>query len=253
MSNLIKTTDQIERIRVSAKILSKTLKKLRNLVKPGVKLIELDRFAKETILEKGGKPAFLGYRPYGAKEPYPSTLCTSVNDIIVHGRPTNYAVQKGDILKLDLGVNWKGGISDAAITIAVGPITKEGGKLIKTTEKALKEGIRAVKPGHTLGDIGFAIERVATSQNMKIIDGLTGHGVGIELHEDPVVYNFGKPGSGMVLKENMVLAIEPMLSSRTGKIIQLHDDSFATADGSMSAHFEHTILVTKRGAEILTK
>lgn len=253
MSNLIKTENQIEKIRESGKILGFVLRKLRDIAKVGVNVLDLDKFAHDTIIEMGGKPAFLGYRPYGAKSAYPATLCASLNDVIVHGIPRDYKLSSGDIIKLDLGVNFEGGITDAAITVAIGSVDKKILSLINTTEKALDSAIRYASPRHTLGDIGYVIEKTVSSKGFKIVDGLTGHGVGTEIHEDPVVYNFGKEGSGMKLKPGMVLAIEPMTSPTTSKIKQLRDDSYATADGSPSAHFEHTVLITKDGCEVLTK
>ena len=252
MSNFVKTPEEISRIRDSAKILSKTLRKLSVAAVPGVSLLELDTLARNIIEEAGGRPAFLGYRPYGAKAKYPFTLCASVNETIVHGLPSPYILKDGDVLKLDLGVNYNGGISDAAITVAIGKVPLEIRNLIKVTKNSLKEAIRVMKAGNTLGDIGHAVERTVTSAGFKVIDGLTGHGVGNELHEDPVVYNRGKAGSGGVLLEGMVLAVEPMTSIGTSTAIQRKDDSFATADGSISAHFEHTILITKRGSEVLS-
>lgn len=252
MPSLIKTREQIEKIRRSGKILGLVLRRLSATAKPGVSLLELDELARELIIGEGALPAFLGYRPDGARNKFPYTLCTSLNEIIVHGKPSNYKLQSGDLLKLDLGVNWRGGITDAALSVPIGKVDKEILCLLKVTKNALNEAIRAVKPGHTVGDIGFAVERTATAGNIKILEGLTGHGVGNELHEDPIIYNYGKPGTGLVLKEGMVLAIEPMTSLKTAKAVQLSDDSFVTSDKSVSAHFEHTILVTAKGAEILT-
>jgi methionyl aminopeptidase len=252
MERLVKTPEEIARIRESARILGATLRKLSVSAREGVSLLELDKIASEFIKESGGRPVFLGYRPYGAKEKYPFSLCASVNNIIVHGRPSAYVLKSGDVVKLDLGVDWRGGISDSAITVPVGKVDKKSLELIKVTKLALREGIRAVKPGHTVGDIGHAVERAVSAAGFKVIDGLTGHGVGNELHEDPIIFNRGKAGTGELLKEGMVLAIEPMTAIGTSTAIQLKDDSFATADGSIAAHFEHTVLVTKRGAEILS-
>lgn len=252
MPSLIKTSEQIENIRKSGKILGLVLRRLSSAAKLGVSLIELDKLTRDLIVECGASPAFLGYRPDGARNKFPYALCASLNETVVHGRPSNYCLQSGDLLKLDLGVNWQGGITDAAISVPIGQVSKEVLHLLKVTKNALNEAIRAVKPGHTIGDIGFAIERTATAGNIKILEGLTGHGVGNELHEEPIIYNYGKPGTGIVLKEGMVLAIEPMTSLRTTKAVQLSDDSFVTSDKSVSAHFEHTVLVTAKGAEILT-
>lgn len=252
MSKLIKSLSEIVKIRKSGKILAAALRRLREIAKEGVSLSELDALAKAFIIEHGGRPAFLGYRPYGAKSAYPATLCTSLNDVIVHGRPTQYRLKSGDVIKLDLGVNFEGGITDAALTLPIGKVDKKVLDLIRTTENALREAIKVARAGRTLGDVGHAIERTVSAKNFHIADGLTGHGVGIELHEDPSVYNFGEPGKGIKLQEGMVLAIEPMTSLSTSKIVQLRDDSFATADGSISAHFEHTVLITDGAAEILT-
>ena len=252
MSRLVKTDAEITQIRKSAKILAETLRRLSAAAATGVNLIKLDRLAKEIIRESGGHPAFLNYRPYGAREGYPFTLCTSINETIVHGRPSAYVLKDGDVLKLDLGVEYHGGISDAAITVPIGKVSAEARTLIKITKNALREAIRAVRAGHTVGDIGHAVERTVTSAGFKVIDGLAGHGVGNDLHEDPVIYNRGKAGTGEVLQKGMVLAIEPMVSIGTSIAIQLKDDSFVTSDGSVAAHFEHTVLVTKSGAEILT-
>lgn len=252
MSNFIKTGDQIEKIRMSGRILGSILRKIKAVAAPGVALLDLDALARELMKEKGGRPVFLGYRPGGARFAFPSAICTSVNEVIVHGRPSQYKLVSGDVLKVDIGVDWEGGISDAAVTIPIGSVSKDGLRLIKATENALREAIRTVKPGNTLGDIGYAVERTADVAGFYVAEGLTGHGVGIELQEDPVVYNYGKPKVGMKLKAGMVLAIEPMLCAGTPKVLQKADDSFITADKSLSAHFEHTILVTETGVEVLT-
>lgn len=253
MMRLIKTPEEIERIRQSGRILAEVLRRLKNEVGVGVQLMELERLTRTLLDLAGGKPTFLGYRSEGSREPYPFALCTSVNETVVHGHPSSYVLKSGDILKLDLGVNWEGGITDAAVTVPVGSVTPQANKLIQVTKNALTEAVRAVKPGNTVGDIGFAISHTVQRAGFKILDGLTGHGVGLEIHEDPIIYNFGERGSGMKLKEGMVLAIEPMTSTRSGKVVQMKDDSFATSDGSISAHFEHTVLVIKSGAEILTE
>jgi len=249
---LIKKSVQIEKIRQSGKILGFVLRKLKEEAKEGVSLLELDKFAHDLIIEHDGKPAFLGYRPDGAKSPFPYTLCASINEVIVHGQPSAYKLKSGDVLKLDLGVNWQGGITDAAFTMPIGKVPKDLLRLIKVTKDSLTEAIRVVKAGHTVGDIGFAVERLVTANRVKIIEGLTGHGVGDELHEEPVIYNYGRPGTGMALKSGMVIAIEPMTSLTTTKAVQSKDDSFVTSDGSCSAHFEHTVLVTEKSGEILT-
>lgn len=252
MANLIKSQKQINLIRQSGRILSSTLKALKEKADVGVNLMELEELAREKIVEAGAKPAFLGYKPSGAAKPFPAALCASVNDVIVHGVPHDYVLQNGDLLSLDLGVDFKGGISDAAVTLPIGKVKDEDEFLINVTKKALEAGIAQIKPGNTTGDIGHAIENVAIENGARVMDGLTGHGVGEEVHEEPSIYNFGEPGDGIVLKSGMVLALEPMFSMKENRIAQLTDDSYATADGSNAAHFEHTILVTDKGSDILT-
>ena len=252
MGGLIKTREEIRKIRKSAKILARVIRRLTEKTKPGIQLIHLDGLARELIEKAGGKPAFLGYQPAGAQFPFPYTLCTSLNEVVVHGRPSAIELRSGDILKLDLGVNLDGGISDAAVTLAIGQVDKKTNQLIQTTKEALSAGIKEARAGNRLGDIGYAIEEAVKRNGFSVIEDLTGHGVGLELHEEPPVYNSGRKGEGLLLEEGMVLAIEPMTSMGSGKIVQLADDSFATFDHSFSAHFEHTVLVTKRGGEILT-
>ncbi len=252
MTSYVKTEQEISRIRQSAKILAAALRRLSAAVAPGVSLLELEKMAKDMIVSSGGKPAFLNYRSYGASQRFPFALCASVNEVIVHGRPSGYILKSGDVLKLDLGVDWNEGISDAAITVPVGKVSPEGLRLIKITKQALREGIRAAKDGNTVGDIGFAIERIVSMAGFKVAEGLTGHGVGNELHEEPAIYNYGKPHTGVPLKNGMVIAIEPMVSMGSSAIRQMKDDSFVTADGSLSAHFESTVLITRTGGEILS-
>lgn len=233
-------------------ILRHTLDLLTPEIKPGVTLAALDRLAKKIIEANGGEPAFLGYLPEGARKPYPATLCTSVNDVVVHGVPSAYKIKKGDVVSIDGGVRINGWYSDAAITVVVGNATPKIRKLVAVTEEALERGILAAQVGNTIGDIGYAIGSFVKANGFHIVQGLTGHGIGTALHEDPSVFNDGKPGAGMVLQAGMVIAIEPMVAIGTGRVEQLPDDSFATADGSMSAHFEKTIAITKEGPRILT-
>lgn len=249
---LIKTEEEIKKLRESGKILAEVLKKLKTSVKIGANLIDLEEEARRLITESGSVPAFLGYRAEGARFPYPYAICTSLNSIAVHGRPSDYKLQSGDVLKIDLGVDYHGAITDSATTIIVGKTDERTRKLLKVTEKALQSAIRTIKPGKTVGDLGFAVERIVTAGGMYVLEELTGHGTGTVLHEDPTIYNFGQPRSGMPLKEGMVLAIEPITSSGTNAIIDLPDGSYETADKSAAAHFEHTVLVTGKGAEILT-
>lgn len=253
----IKSRDQIETMKEGGRILGAVLNFLKTKVRPGTATQELDVLSYEMIKGAGAKPAFLNYRPSGSKRAYPATLCASVNDVVVHGPPSDYRLKKGDLLKLDLGLRYQGLYLDSAITVSVGDPSSLGEKLIRVTREALDLAIEECRPGKTLGDIGYAVESHAHKHKFSIIKSLTGHGIGKNLHEDPNVFNFGRRGEGEVIEEGMVLAIEPMLSaspSKEGtKIRHLSDDSFATADGSLSAHFEHTVAVLKRGPLVLTK
>jgi len=249
----LKTPEQIEKIARSGKILSEVFQKTIEEAKIGTSLKRLDDLAYQLIKKAGAEPAFLGYKPSGAKHPYSATICASINDIIVHGFPTDYKLKNGDILKLDFGVKYEGFYSDAAVTIGIGAISKEAENLIKATKVALEEAIKIIKIGNTLGDIGFAISQTAKKYGVKAIKELTGHGVGLKLHEDPTIYNYGEKGKGIKLKPGMVLAVEPMFAISTDKIIQKKDESWATADGSLSAHFEHTIAITEKEIKILTR
>jgi methionyl aminopeptidase len=233
--------------------LARILRIVAASAKPGVRTIELDHLAYDLITQGGDKPAFLGYRPGGAGKPYPATLCASVNDGIVHGLPSNHILMDGDLLKLDLGLIHEKFYLDSAISIIVGKPTDEAKKLIAVTEKALVLGIAAAKAGNTLGDIGHAVQTYVEKNGFSVIRSLTGHGIGRKLHEDPSVYNFGRPGEGERLVAGMTIAIEPMVAAGRYELKQLKDDSFITKDGSLGAHFEHTIVVTEKGGHILTR
>lgn len=250
---LIKSPEQIDKIKRSARILAYTLRCLQRAAGIGVNLLDLEKLTRDKIEGAGGTPAFLDYSPEGAKEPFPFALCASLNSTIVHGRPHNYVLKKGDLLKVDLGVNWHGGISDAALTVPIGRISEQEKRLIRATREALSAGIKAARPRNTVGDIGYAIQETAERAGIAIVEGLTGHGVGIAIHEEPAVCNFGVPGEGIKLQPGMVLAIEPMTALGGAKIKKLADDSYVTADGTKSAHFEHTILITKGKPAILTR
>ncbi|MEK7169588.1 MAG: type I methionyl aminopeptidase [Patescibacteria group bacterium] len=250
---IIRNEKDLDGLRVSGKILTDILLALRAKVKVGVVLLEFEELAKKMLKEAGATSAFLNYKSEGSSHLYSFNICTSVNDQVVHGEPTSYALQSGDVLKLDFGVVYKGYITDSALTVAVGDVAPEVKKLLKTTEEALRLGITEARKDNTLGDIGWAIENHVETNGLSIIAGLTGHGVGLKLHEEPSVYNYGRKGEGMKLKEGMVLAIEPMVSSGTSQIRQnKSDESYSTKDGSMSAHFEKTIVITNNGPEILT-
>lgn len=250
---MIKKKKDIDAIRISGKILARVLSALKEKVAPGVRLSDLDLYARELLKKENARPVFLNYQPEGADKPYPAAICTSVNEKIVHGVPNAYVVREGDLVKIDIGVEYGGYIADAAVTAGAGTISRIAKKLMDVTERSLYCGIEECVPGNTLGDVGNAIESVVHKGKFSVIRGLTGHGVGFELHEEPTVYNFGKSGTGMKLREGMVLAIEPMVSTGSPDIIQLSDESYATSDGSLSAHFEHTVAITKNGPEILTR
>jgi len=244
----IKTPEEIQIIREGGRILSATLKSLEKMVKPGITTIELDRAAEALILVAGGKPAFKGY------EGFPYSLCTSVNENIVHGYPSNYALKDGDIVKLDLGVLYKGFNTDSAITVAVGDVSYEAKRLINVTKKSLRLGIKKAKIGNTIGDIGNTIQRCIEDQGFGVVRDLCGHGIGKTVHEDPKIPNYGKRQSGAPLVEGMVICIEPMVTMGDYNIKNSKDGyGYATVDNSLSAHFEHTIAITRSGPKILTE
>lgn len=243
----IKSEQEIEIMTEAGKILSEIIKKVAEKADIGVTTKELDRFAEDLILKSGNKPAFKNYQGF------PACLCTSINQVIVHGVPSDYKLKQGDILSLDLGLKHKGYFSDMAITMPIGELDSENLRLIRVTKKALKRGIKKLKPGSSFGDIGNTIQRYVESQGFNVIRDLCGHGIGKELHEDPQILNYGKRHTGEKIKQGMVVCLEPMVVMGHWKIKQSKDDSgFETADNSLSAHFEHMILVTKDGPKILT-
>jgi len=244
---------EIEILKQSGKILATVIKQLKKTVKPGLTTEYLNKIAKDLILSYNAKPSFEGFNGF------PAALCTSINEEIVHGLPSKRKIKNGDILSLDLGVRYKpaeasvGLCTDMAITMPVGKISKTKKQLIKITRQALEAGIKQAKPGKYLGDIGWAIQEQIEKNNFKVIRELVGHGVGKEVHEDPEVLNFGIPKHGIKLEPGMVLALEPMASIGTWKIKKAANSfTYKTKDDSLSAHFEHTIVITKRGCKILT-
>ena len=252
----IKTKEEIAILREGGARLAFILNELGRAVKPGMSTAEIDEMGQKMIEEQGDKAAFLNYMPNTAKRPYPASICVSVNDEVVHGIPNEdpKILKEGDIVSIDAGLVHKGLITDSAITVAVGKIDAESQKLLDITKKALNAGTAAAKPGKTTGDIGFAIQSVIEPHGYGIVEELCGHGVGYEVHEDPFVPNFGIRGRGAKLKEGMVIAIEPMVNEGT-KHIKLDRDGYTyrTKDGKRSAHFEHTIVITDNGAEVLTR
>jgi methionyl aminopeptidase len=250
-----KTEEEIAIMREGGRIHAKILKELAKKVKAGVKTSDLNNYAEKLIDEAGATAAFLGYKPAGAKKPYPASLCVSINEEIVHGIPSHQRILKeGDIVSLDLGLKYNGMITDSAITVPVGRVDESGMKLIRATEEALNTGIKAMKVGGHIGDIGAAIMQVAERTEFQIAEDLSGHGVGYDVHEEPFVSNFGKVGEGPELKPGMVIAIEPMFVEGKSAVKALKDGyTYVTRDGSRAAHFEHTVAVTKKGIEVLTK
>ena len=252
----IKTKKDIEILREGGKRHAQILKSLALMVKPGISIKSLNDQAERLIRVGGDESSFLNFQPYGADRPYPASLCVSINDEVVHGIPNEEEkiLKDGDIVSLDLGLKHKGLYTDAAITVPVGKIRPEVEKLLNVTKKALMNGIKEIKEGATIGDIGFAIQECAQKEGYGIVRELAGHGVGYDVHEMPYVPNYGKKGKGEILKEGMVLAIEPMFNLGTDKVILDKKDGYTyrSADGSPSAHFEHTVVVTKTGVEILT-
>ncbi|MFA6519995.1 MAG: type I methionyl aminopeptidase [Candidatus Paceibacterota bacterium] len=255
---IIKTPEEIEIIRECGKRLATVLHKVKDMVAPGVSTKDLDIYAEKLIREMGDIPAFLNYRPDGADKPFPATLCVSVNDEVVHGIPKkNLILKEGDICSIDLGVKHKNLFTDMAMTVPVGRVSGIDLKLMEATEEALHVGIDAARAGNTIGDIGYAIESFVRSRKgvkYGIVEVLSGHGVGREIHEDPYIPNFGKRGTGAKLVPGMIVALEPMLNLGT-KHVTIDDDGYTirTADGKRSAHFEHSILITDGEPEILTK
>lgn len=253
MAITIKTKEEIEILREGGKRLAFILNEVARKVAPGVSTKELDDYARKLIKERGDEPSFLNYTPKGAKYPYPASLCTSINDEVVHGIPSSDRILKeGDIVALDCGLKHRGLFTDMAITVPVGKIDSKAKKLLSVTKEALAAGI--AQTGRHIGDIGCVISEVARRYGFSVVRDLTGHGVGYAVHEDPHVPNFGKKGTGEKLVPGMVLALEPMINEGSGEVV-LSDDgyTFRTKDGSRNAHFEHTILITEGKAEILTK
>lgn len=246
---LIKSQREIELMREAGNILELTRQMLIPEIKPGVSTYQLDILAEKFIKDKGAIPSFKGYHGF------PGSICTSVNEVVVHGIPSKSQVLKeGDILSLDIGVTYKGYVADSAWTFPVGKVSDEVAQLLTVTEKALFVGLDEVKPGNHVGDIGYAIEQYVKPFGYGIVEEFTGHGIGTSIHEDPYIPNFGKAKTGPILKPGMTFCVEPMLNLGTKKVKILTDNwTTVTQDKSVSAHFEHTIVVTETGYEILSK
>jgi methionyl aminopeptidase len=242
-----KSAREIEQMAEAGAVVARTLELLRESIRPGVTTRELDRIADEYIRSQGGVPTFEGYRGY------PASICASPNDMIVHGIPGEYALAEGDILSVDVGVTLGGFVADSAWTFPVGEITDETERLLRTCEAALFAGIEQARPGNRIGDISAAVQALVEEAGFTVVRALVGHGVGRSMHEEPQIPNFGQPGRGPQLQPGMTLAIEPMINVGTADIV-IDDDKWSiyTADGSLSAHFEHTVAVTDDGPRVLT-
>lgn len=244
----IKTEEEIKIMAKGGKILAAALKEIEKMAKPGITTLELDKLAETLILKSGAKPAFKGH------EGFPFSLCASVNEVIVHGFPSSYVLKEGDIIGLDSGVLYNGFNTDMSVTIPIGKVSFEAKRLINVTKKALRLGIKKAKYGNTFGDMGNTIQRYVEDQGFSVVRELCGHGIGKELHEEPKIPNFGKRGEGEKIKEGMVFCIEPMVTMGDWHIEKVGDGyGFATRDNSLSAHFEHTIAITKSGPKVLTE
>lgn len=243
----IKSKREIELLKIAGNIVYQTHQYLKPYIKEGITTKELDKLAEDFIRSKDATPSFKGY------EGFPSTLCTSINSEVVHGFPSDRKLKNGDIISIDIGACYKGYHGDSAWTYAVGEVDDKTRKLLEDTEKSLFVGLAQVKPRNRIGDIGYAIEQYAHKHNLGVVKELCGHGVGTSVHEDPEVPNYGIPNTGPRLKEGMVIAVEPMLTLGRPDIF-IHDNNWTidTQDGSLSAHFEHTVVVTKDGYQILT-
>lgn len=251
-----KTEQEIMAMREGGKILAKILEELGQAAKPGIKTIELDRLAESLVFKYGAMAAFKNYKPlFNSNDGgYPASVCVSVNEEVVHGIPGERILQEGDIVSLDMGILYKERYTDAAITVGVGKISPIARKLIDVTKKSLELGIGETKAGNHLGDIGAAIQKYAEANGFSVVRDLVGHGVGKFIHEEPEIPNYGKRGAGLELKEGMTLAFEPMINLGDWHVDILSNSwTFATRDKKLSAHFEHTIAITKNGAEVLTK
>lgn len=243
----LKSEKDLEMLRISGKILSSIMQKLREFVKAGVTTKEIDQLVEELTQGKNVIPAFKGYKGF------PANICTSVNEEIVHGIPNERELKEGDIISLDLGINYEGYFSDLAITLPVGKVDKKLKNLINVTKKALFEGIRQVKINNHLSDISYAIQSYVEKNGFSVVRQFVGHGIGFSLHEEPEIPNFGLPHQGEILKKGMVLAIEPMVNMGTWES-EIIDNGWTavTKDRSFSAHFEHTVAITEHGPQILT-
>ena len=239
-------------MRRAGSVVAQVKSDLRDFIRPGVKTIDLDRLAEKRVLELGAKPSFKGYTGGGSR-PFPATICVSVNEEIVHGIPSDRVLKNGDIVSVDVGAVVEGFHGDSAFTMGVGEISEKANLLIESTSKSLVIGISNAKDGCRIGDISASVQSYAEDQGYSVVRQYVGHGIGRQLHEEPQVPNYGMAGRGPMLKQSMTIAIEPMLNIGGWETIELEDGwTVSTADGSLSAHFEETIAITKHGPEVLT-
>lgn len=244
---ILKSPEEIEKMAAASRIVANILVRLGEELKPGITTDDLDRLAHELILKNGAIPTFVGYRGY------PKSLCTSVNEEVVHGIPGARVLREGDIIGIDLGVTYGGFVGDSAVTLPVGKVSEAAARLMQVTKASLDLGIAQVRPGMRLGDIGHAVQTHAEAYGYSVVRDFVGHGIGRQMHEEPQVPNYGKPGSGPRIKEGLVLAIEPMINAGTSEVRVLDDNwTVVTADGRLSAHFEHTVAATAQGPRVLT-
>jgi len=248
MAIIRKSEAEIEQMELAGRVVVETLELLGEHVRPGVTTQELDELAEEFIRSQGGVPTFKGYRGY------PASICVSPNSMVVHGIPGAYELHDGDVLSVDVGVTLGGFVGDSAYTFPVGEISDDAHRLLETGQAALAAGIAQARPGNHLSNIGHAVQTATEEAGFSVVRSLVGHGVGRKMHEDPQIPNFGEPGHGPILQTGMTLAIEPMINAG-GADVYLHEDewSISTEDGSLSAHFEHTVAVTEAGPRILTR
>ncbi len=243
----LKSAREIEIMRRSGKITSNALTMLLQSARAGMTLLELDRLAEQSIREQGGLPTFKGYHGF------PASICASVNEVVVHGIPTDRVLKDGDILSIDIGTTFEGYVSDSAATVAIGKVSVEAERLMRVTQESLMLGIAQMQQGRRLSDISHAVQQHAESNGYGVVRVLVGHGVGTNMHEEPQVPNFGPPGQGIVLRPGLCLAIEPMITEGSFEVETLKDGwTVVTADGKLAAHFEHTIALTEDGPRILT-
>ncbi|MDD3487113.1 MAG: type I methionyl aminopeptidase [Candidatus Moranbacteria bacterium] len=251
----LKSKKEIEAMREGGRILAEVLRRVSHEAKPGTKTSDLDRLARELIFSSGARPAFLGYKPGGSGEGYPAAVCISVNDEIVHGLPGEKKILfEGDIVKLDCGVEYKNIFTDATVMVGVGKISKKAEKIMRVTKECLELGIGEIRPGATLNEYAKAVENHAREKGFEVVRDLVGHGVGHAVHEAPQVFNYADPRmKKIILREGMALALEPMVNEGTFEIVLSEDGwTYLTRDGKLNGHWEHTIVVTKGGCEIIT-